>query len=111
MFDEIKSKIGSLDVIVNNAGIAIDQLLEDKTSKEFNEVLNTNYPKYECDCSKKRVSNALRSISHDDLKSIIEEDHKAEIKCQFCNKTYNFTEEDLNAILNGKDNDDEENEN
>lgn len=42
MFDEIKSEIGSLDVIVNNAGIAIDQLLEDKTSKEFNEVLNTN---------------------------------------------------------------------
>lgn len=42
MFDEIKSKVGSLDVIVNNAGIAIDQLLEDKTSKEFNEVLNTN---------------------------------------------------------------------
>lgn len=42
MFSEIESKVGSLDVIVNNAGIAIDQLLEDKTSKEFNEVLNTN---------------------------------------------------------------------
>lgn len=42
MFSEIKSEVGSLDVIVNNVGIAIDQLLEDKTSKEFNEVLNTN---------------------------------------------------------------------
>lgn len=42
MFSEIKSKVGSLDVIVNNASIAIDQLLEDKTSKEFSEVLNTN---------------------------------------------------------------------
>jgi len=42
MFNEIKNKVDSLDVIVNNAGIAIDQLLEDKTSKEFNEVLNTN---------------------------------------------------------------------
>ena len=31
-----------VSLIVNNAGIAIDQLLEDKTSKEFNEVLNTN---------------------------------------------------------------------
>jgi len=42
MFSNIKDKFDSIDVIVNNAGISIDQILEDKTSKEFNEVLNTN---------------------------------------------------------------------
>ena len=42
MFDIIKNNFNSLDVIVNNAGISIDQILEDKTSKEFSEVLNTN---------------------------------------------------------------------
>lgn len=42
MFEMIKNNFNSLDVIVNNAGISIDQILEDKTSKEFSEVLNTN---------------------------------------------------------------------
>ena len=42
MFSNIKDKFENIDVIVNNAGIAIDQILEDNTSKEFNEVLNTN---------------------------------------------------------------------
>ena len=42
MFSNIKNEFNEIDVIVNNAGIDIDQILEDKTSKEFNEVLNTN---------------------------------------------------------------------
>lgn len=42
MFNTIKENFETLDVIVNNAGISIDQPLEDKTSKEFSEILNTN---------------------------------------------------------------------
>ena len=42
MFSNIKDEFKTIDVIVNNAGISNDQILEDKTSKEFNEVLNTN---------------------------------------------------------------------
>ena len=33
------------------------------------------------------------------LKELIEEDEKAEIKCQFCNKTYQFNKEELEEIL------------
>ena len=33
------------------------------------------------------------------LKELIEEDEKAEIKCQFCNKTYQFNKEELEGIL------------
>ena len=32
-------------------------------------------------------------------KELIEEDEKAEIKCQFCNKTYQFNKEELEGIL------------
>ncbi len=42
MFEKIKKEFNHLDVIINNAGIAIDQILEDKTSKKFSEVINTN---------------------------------------------------------------------
>ncbi len=40
--ETIKSTFGKLDVIVNNAGIAIDTLPEDKTAADFKKVLETN---------------------------------------------------------------------
>jgi 3-oxoacyl-[acyl-carrier protein] reductase len=39
---EMFSKIDHLDVLINNAGISIDNELKDKSSLEFNKVLNTN---------------------------------------------------------------------
>ena len=42
MIEKIKGKQGRLDIIVNNAGIAKDSLVEDKTLESFNEVLKTN---------------------------------------------------------------------
>lgn len=42
MFKVIKDKFNTLDVLVNNAGIAQDEPLEDKNSKSFLEVLKVN---------------------------------------------------------------------
>lgn len=42
MINIIKEKFGKLDVLVNNAGIAIDTLFEDKTVENFRKTLDTN---------------------------------------------------------------------
>ena len=42
MIEKIKKEQGKLDIIVNNAGIAKDSLVEDKTQKSFDEVVKTN---------------------------------------------------------------------
>lgn len=42
MIEEIIKKFGHLDVLVNNAGIAIDSDFEDKKIKDFQDTLNTN---------------------------------------------------------------------
>ena len=56
-------------------------------------------PVYECDCSKEKIGNGLISIGKKELKDIIEEDGKADINCNFCNKNYHFTKEDLEELL------------
>ncbi len=56
-------------------------------------------PMYECDCSKQHMENGLLTMGKEELQSIIEEDGKAELTCHFCNKKYEFTKEELQAIV------------
>lgn len=42
MFEKISNKFGHLDVLVNNAGIAIDTLVSDKSKKDFLKILDVN---------------------------------------------------------------------
>ena len=42
MFNEIINKFNSIDIVVNNAGIAIDTIFEDKTIDNFHKILDTN---------------------------------------------------------------------
>ena len=42
MIDKIVDKYGKIDVVVNNAGIAIDSFFEDKSVDEFKRVLDVN---------------------------------------------------------------------
>ena len=51
----------------------------------------------EC-CNIERVKIALKSLGKEQLNVIIEEDKKAEIVCPYCNKKYNFSEEELREI-------------
>lgn len=42
LLNETKNKFGRIDVLVNNAGIAIDTTLEDKTVDNFRRIINVN---------------------------------------------------------------------
>lgn len=55
---------------------------------------------FECDCSKEKIEKALISIGEKELRSIIEEDGKAEIQCHFCNEKYLFNKKELTKLLN-----------
>jgi molecular chaperone Hsp33 len=52
-----------------------------------------------CDCSRERTEKALISLGRKELSGIIEEDHGAELTCQFCLKKYRFTESELVRLL------------
>ena len=52
-----------------------------------------------CNCTKERVEKALISIGVEELEKISKEDKKANLHCHFCNKEYDFTEEDLERLL------------
>ncbi len=65
------------------------------------EVLETHPVEYRCDCSRERVTKALISMGPEELKSMIEEQHGAELTCQFCDAVYQFSQEQLEQLLAG----------
>ena len=54
---------------------------------------------YYCDCTRARVENALISMGEKDMTEIIEEGKDIDVSCQFCDKIYTFTPDDLKNLL------------
>ena len=69
------------------------------TGDENIEIIEEKEPIYECDCNKKHMADALKSIGKEELEDIIKTDERAELVCHFCNKKYEFTKLELEEIL------------
>ena len=63
------------------------------------EILEESPVEYRCYCSRERVTRALISMGKKDLGELIEEQGEAELTCQFCDKVYHYTREDLEELL------------
>ena len=64
------------------------------------EKLDEAQVEYRCTCSKQRVIKALIATGKDGL-SEMAQDETTEVVCNFCNKKYRFSKEEILALLNG----------
>jgi len=55
--------------------------------------------KYECKCSRQKVEQAVLSIGREELKRLYEEEETVKVTCQFCDKEYVFTKEEIGNML------------
>ena len=64
-------------------------------------ILDESGLSYECDCSKTRFREGLAALGAKELNAMIEEDHDCQVVCQFCERKYEFSESELNALILG----------
>ena len=62
------------------------------------DVLDDAEPEYKCYCSRDRVEAALISTGKEELLDMAK-DEKTEVSCQFCDKKYVFTPEDIKTLV------------
>ena len=62
---------------------------------EFTDAVDLNFY---CNCDKDRVERALMLIGEKDIQDMIDEGKEIELKCQFCNKAYKFSVDELKEI-------------
>ena len=101
--EEMIFTMDDLTLLISDAGGDLYRLLDilfGRLPENYRpRVLEERTISWLCDCSRERMAKALVSIGTKDLTEIIEEDHGAELTCQFCLKKYRFTEEELRQLL------------
>lgn len=82
-----------------DAGYTPQQLLEELLGNLGLEITDTMPARFYCNCSKKRVEQAVVSIGKKDIEEMIREGKDIEVKCHFCNTAYQYTIDELKEIL------------
>ncbi len=109
MPDATEEDIVQIETAIKNADNISKMLADKKALNDIVEIItgdnnsmvltNKLEIKYECDCTKEKFEKGLISLGKNELENIIKEDGQAEVKCQFCNKKYNFNKEELEYLL------------
>ena len=100
IIDKLEKRIAEIDSVTMmlERGLTPEGILEEILGDFDVEIVDTIPAAFVCDCSKERVSRALSTISKKDLDSIINDGESIEVKCQFCNKAYNFDIDELKEL-------------
>lgn len=77
----------------------IDTVIDQVLAGLEHETVERTPIEYRCACSRERVAEALRSVGEEELRSMAAEGHDAEVSCQFCDRIYRFTPEELLALI------------
>ena len=91
-------KLGPVSAALEG-GLDGEGLLRAVLSEFELEILEKHPVEYRCYCSRERVSRALVSMGRAELSSLIEEQGQAELTCQFCDRVYHYSKEELEELL------------
>ena len=99
LLEENIANIGSLSRHISK-GKSPEEILDLVMGDIYYRILEKTDVKYHCRCSEDRISSIVRSLSREEIDSVLEELGEVEIQCHFCNQSYSFDENEINDIMN-----------
>ena len=83
--------------------LAEQHTLEDMMEKMLQgfsyDITEEREPVYQCNCKRQRIERVLISLGKKELLEMAREQNGAEVRCHFCNKMYQFSEEELRELV------------
>lgn len=80
-------------------GLPVETLLNRLFHQEDVRLFDADSLQFACSCSDARTRNALRSLGGAELRSILAEQGRIEVTCEFCNERRTYTAADITDLL------------
>ncbi|HEY9267882.1 MAG TPA: Hsp33 family molecular chaperone HslO [Methylotenera sp.] len=96
------NRVGHLaDTITNEELLNLDSetLLHRLFHEEDVRLFEASNTKFFCSCTRTSVANMLRMLGNEEISSILEEQGKIEVNCDFCNTHYQFDKVDAAQLM------------
>ena len=102
IISKIEEQVGKIDPVSKmlDEQKTLEEIAKEVTGDNNLKVLAEINPEYKCNCSREKCEKGLIAIGKEELQKIIDEEEKIEIACNFCDKKYEFTREDMKKLLN-----------
>lgn len=91
------SRVDSVTAMLDE-GMSPEQILKLLLEGLEMETTDVTLAEYFCNCSADRVQRAIIGIGKKDIREMIEEGKEIEVKCQFCDRNYVFSVEELEKM-------------
>ena len=101
IIDKLETKLSGISSItaILDAGKTPEEILKDILGEFGLEILKKMPVQFHCDCERSRVEKAIISIGKKEIQDMIDEGKEIEVNCQFCNKHYKFSVDELGDML------------
>nr|WP_142412581.1 Hsp33 family molecular chaperone HslO [Clostridium sp. Marseille-P7770] len=101
IIDRLEAKLSEISSITSllDAGKTPEEILTDILGEFGLEILKKMPVQFHCDCERSRVEKAIISIGRKEIQDMIDEGKEIEVNCQFCNKHYKFSVDELGEML------------
>ena len=86
------SRLAQAGVTANDL---IDLLLEGVGSRDRHE----EAPIFHCPCTRERAHRSLQLLGRDELREMVRDGVRQEVKCEFCGRAYEFGPDELGSVL------------
>jgi molecular chaperone Hsp33 len=101
MITKLEEKLSTITSITSllDEGKTPEMILEYLLG-EFGLEINDKIPTaFSCNCSRAKIEKALIGVGREELQSMIDDGETIELNCQFCNKHYPVTVDELKELL------------
>lgn len=99
--DRLEANLAKLEPMTAmlDKGMSLEEIISAVLDGFEVDFLQTEEIGYRCACSREKVERALISLGKTELCKMIEEQEKSEVTCQFCDKIYSFSRDQLQELL------------
>ena len=99
--DRLEANLAKIEPMTTmlDKGMTLEQIVQTVLDGFTVDFLQTDEIGYRCACSREKVERALISMGKTELGKMAEEQEQSEVTCQFCDKVYTFSGDELCQLL------------